>query len=561
MFLPPLAGWRACAALALVALCPTLGAAQHTAPGAASEAAPPPAESATELGPPQPSLAARWLAARAQPHGADAPLREPRGGATWDTWGLARVRAAALVDLHVDDAGHVVEGGLGVASRLVAGASWFPTSRINLWLELEALNGQVVGPQTSVGTDVVDPIFNVARDQRWGVGVFTPRRVSLSVLTDVGLLQVGHQGFWWGTGMLVHDGLRDPDFGVARRGNLSERILFATSPWQRSQTPSAWLRELQLLVAADLVYRDDNASLIEGDVAWGGVFGVRSVTPSLGTGLFVSYRHQIDRDDPRDPRKGRTGVDAVTTDVWVSATLAELAAQRLVVEGEAAFTAGHTDRPWLDETFEDGARIAAFGVFGRLRYDHDRAGLTARIDAGMASGDNDPRDRVARGFAFHSDMNVGLVLFDEVLPLVTARSAERVNDPGLIAVTPPGLRYTVNQGTVSNAVFINPVVRYRPSDWVELRAGYLAARTSGDLIDVYQAALRGGYNTTPGGASPGSRVLGHEFDLGLRSTIRLPGAVALVLGAEGGVLLPGAALDGLGLGTPWSASGLLDVQW
>jgi hypothetical protein len=156
---------------------------------------------------------------------------------------------------------------------------------------------------------------------------------------------------------------------------------------------------------------------------------------------------------------------------------------------------------------------------------------------------------------------VGLVLFEHVLPLVTARSIDRVNDPSLVAVSPSGLRHTVNQGAVSNATYVNPTVRWRPVGDLDLRIGWLWARTAADLVDVYETARVGGYNTTPGGATSGARSLGHELDASVRYPIPLPAAVGIDVGVDGGVHLPGAALDGVVDDPVWIARARLDLTW
>ena len=73
------------------------------------------------------------------------------------------------------------------------------------------------------------------------------------------------------------------------------------------------------------------------------------------------------------------------------------------------------------------------------------------LETGWASGDGNNGDETARSFSLHSDYNVGLVLFDEVLPSLQARSVERLADASLSAVPAPGLQYAVPQGGVNNS--------------------------------------------------------------------------------------------------------------
>ena len=94
---------------------------------------------------------------------------------------------------------------------------------------------------------------------------------------------------------------------------------------------------------------------------------------------------------------------------------------------------GHTTRPYLEETFEDGAEIRAFG--GMTRATVPLALIKMHLEIGYASGDNDPMDSTMRTFNFHSSFGVGLVLVDHVLPMMSARSVDRINDESLLDVT------------------------------------------------------------------------------------------------------------------------------
>lgn len=473
----------------------------------------------------------------------------------------------------MDDAEAGNPTGTRYESRVVHGLNYAPSNRTNLVLEVDVLNGQFAGERSSVGTSIGGDTFRERRNENWSLGIALPRKAYLSILANRALIQLGQQTFTWGTGYLANDGAGDPDFGDARQGSLVERVLVATSPWARTEGASPWLRGLSFLAAADVIFRDDNASLIDGDFAFGGVLGARIERENVSLGVFESFRKQRDRVDPNSAEAGeRTIVRTYATNVYGRGRVWESGPHGLTLEGEATYVAGFTDRPYLDETLEDGAKVRAFGGLFRVRYDHDDANFTARLELGAASGDNDPRDDVARSFSFNSDYNVGLILFEQILPMVTARSVDRVNDRGLLAETPGGLRYTVNQGTVTNALYLYPVVRWRPNDMVDLRFAYLMARSAADFADVYQTGLSAGYNTTPGGVSPGSRFLGHELDLGARfnfNMARLDGnndepvgpGVTERLGVEGGVFFPGAAFSGLNMDPVYTVRGHFDVIW
>jgi hypothetical protein len=498
-------------------------------------------------------------------HGADKPVRERRDP-SWDAWGELRGRVNGMSDPALDPQGTTSGRTVFLQSRLLAGADWRPTENITVEMELEALNGHLAGETTAVGTGYADDVFRVRRADSRDLRRILPRKLGVSVLfPKAGQLRVGAQMFSWGTGMLANDGAGDPDFGDANTGSTVARVGFFTQPWKNSARANDPAKGLTIFAAGDVVLRDDNADLFLGDLAVAGILGLRFAHPWVDAGVFGVARWQRDRDDVYNPRPDRTTVTAFPVDLYAKVLLLPPGhAHRLVLEGEGVLIHGVTDRPYLDETVEGGGRIQSVGGLGRLRYDNDQLRITAKLEAGFASGDNDPRDAVTRQFSFHSDYNVGMLLFEEILPLVTARSVDRAADPNLVGVPSSGARYTVNQGTVTNAVYLNPVLRYRPLPLLDLRLGYVAAWSAGDFVDAFETGANGGYNTTPGGVRGGEHFLGHELDLGVRYTFQLPGRTAIEIGLEGSAFLPGAAFDGVGgdrLGTQGLGRGRLAFQW
>jgi hypothetical protein len=495
-------------------------------------------------------------------HGADA-LPPDRRADRWNAWGELRGRAVFSTDPTLDDVGTRPGRKAWGTSRLIAGFDYHPTDRTTLELEIEALNGQFVGDTTTVGTGASADALSVSRSDLRDVYTVLPRKLGVQVaFPDIGTLRIGVQTFTWGTGLLANDGAGDPDFGDPNTGSLVARAAMVFAPWRNKAPRAQILRGLGFFVAGDLVVRDDNAHLLDGDLAGAGVAGLRLQSPHVELGALVVGRYQRDRRDPNDPRPTRTSTRVVPVDVYGRFLLDNIGGpHRVLLEGEAVTVNGHTDRSYLDSTAVGGAAIHSLGALVRLRYDNDPARFSAKVEAGFASGDNDLRDDVVRSFSFHTDYNVGMLLFDELLPLITARAADRGTDPGLIAQPPPGARYTINQGAVSNTVYLNPVLRYRPVPDLDLRLGWVAAWSAADFADVYQTGVAGGYNVTPGGVSGGSHSLGHEVDLGARYTVHIPGATALVIGAEGASFLPGGAFDGVALGTQWLGRARLSLTW
>ncbi|MDP3500396.1 MAG: hypothetical protein Q8S33_08690 [Myxococcales bacterium] len=541
-------------------------ASEQVAPGVPSPPVEPRAPAPSVPGSTEPALTTTVDASRAPSvparFGADGPTRTARG-TSWDAWGEGRARVNQSTAFGVDDVGTSANQRTWAQSRVLAGGRWAPSDTLRFELELDALSGFLVGDAMRLGTTFTPRPFPLALDGNDRVRII-PRKANVLWTTSVGQLSLGAQTFNWGTGMLANDGAGAAQndglqFGDAWMGSVVARAAFLTKPFAGSKTD--FVRALSLFVAADFVLRDDNASVFDGDLAGAGVIGARVETGPTALGALVVGRHQVDRLDPNRPGATRSLTTVAVFDTWGRHRLDLGRAQHLTLEAEATLIAGRSTRPLSDETLA-GADVLQLGGLVRARWDVDPAHLTAALEAGYASGDNDPRDRVARTFSMNSDHNVGFVLFDHVLPMMTARAIDRLAAPALSGTPPASARFLVNPGAVSNAAYLHPVVKWRPLEPVELRLGYAFAVAASDVADAWQTAINGGFSTTPGGRVFGGRVYGHELDARVSWTPTLPGAVRLLLGAEGGLLVPGSAFDGVqNLGTPWLVRGMASVRW
>jgi len=494
------------------------------------------------------------------PQGAD---HRPRFslGETWDAWGWMKARFNTMTNPPLDTAGAQADRPWWLETRFVYGVGFTPSSRFSAQIEVEEANANLAG-FTDVGTTATTEPFRIPRDSSKTAILTVPRKAFLQFTHEkVGMLRIGVQTFGWGTGMLANDGAGDPVFGDQRQGNSNLRVLLATSPWKNKAGGSEALRGLSFFVAGDMVVRDDNAWLFRNDLAFAGLAGMRIASPRFDFGLFGAARWQKDRPDPYRPAGERSVTTAFPVDVYARGKLPVGDASWLTLEGEGAVITGHTTRPYLVETAADGASILSGGFVGRLRYDHNPLRLTAVAEVGFASGDNDPRDTVSRSFTFHSDHKAGLILFDQVLPLLTAHAADRASDPNLIAVPTPGARYTINQGQVSNAVYVYPTLKWRPVESVDLRVGYLGAWSAGQLYDVFLTGMNGGWNTGFGGQDASRRHMGDEALLQARWRWTGAANLAIEVGAEGAVFVPGKAFEKLNLPTQGLGRLRLDFLW
>ncbi|MBJ93917.1 MAG: hypothetical protein CMP23_05505 [Rickettsiales bacterium] len=431
-----------------------------------------------------------------------------------------------------------------LSSRLLIGTLLKPTDGLEIAIELEGLNGQFAGPTTPLGSVGLERPFRVSRSDIRQLEWFFPRRAALSILKPKGRFSIGLQTFEWGSGMLSNDGVGDPLFGDARQGGVVARVGGTLTPWAADKSAGA-ARGLIFVVAGDLVFRDDNAHLLRGDLAFQGLGAALLKTPKGSLGLFATARYQRDREDPYHPAEQRPWLFAVPVDLYGKLRLSPPnSPTSFHLESELAVIFGRTTRAYGEETYQ-GSSILSFGGLLRAHLQHEPAGINARLDLGYASGDADPRDAVSRTFSMNSDHEVGLLLFEHVLPLVQASAIDRAADPELSGTPSSGLRHGVPQGGVHNAAYLYPSLQWRPIPAIDLRFGGLLAWAPAAVIDVYESARKGGYNTGFDGQTADARFYGGEVLAAFRGTIPLRGSLSLQLGVEGAVFLPGSVFDGL----------------
>ncbi len=511
------------------------------------------------------------LAAEPDTTGADTPVRPPRSE-FWDVSGSARIRHDRLRLAALDELGTPPEVGDWTGGRVTTRAAWTP-DRWSMRVGAEALTGGWMGDTTSLGGFATDRPSPHPRYGELDRAVFL-REAQAAWRGQRLQVQAGRTSFLWGTGMLANDGgfstksddagFGGQDFGDPWSGSVVDRVALSATPWRPDEDAGA-KRGLGLLVALDRVVRDDQMDRRQGDEALAVVSGLRWRMRRAELGGLVVRRWQQDADAPIP--LGATEAPAWTTRVWPMDVWGKVevtdpdGSHHVTLESEVAWIRGETTRLQVPEAWHAPAQVRSLGGLARLRTDHDDLRLSTRLDVLYASGDNDPRDAVVRNFAFHTDHNVGMLLFEHVLPLLTARTADRVVDPALLAVAPEGVRHTINPGAFTNAIALNPVVRWRPVDTLDVRFGWLAARGAGDVVDLYHSALAGGYNRTYGNSEPDDRGLGHELDLAIAWTASLPGQLTITPGIEAAILRPGSALSALDLGTPALLRGGVDFRW
>ena len=442
---------------------------------------------------------------------------------------------------------------------------------IAITAQADLLSGFVFG-QTAHGTSPDQYPRDNGGD--WGTYV-APRWLYLDWRTPYGLFRIGQQPNHWGMGILANDGDHPSVFGDYRGGAISERILFGTKPAGKDSP-------FTIAIAGDLVYRDWQARLSRGDIAWQGVLAGYWEKGYNQLGVFSIIRSQS--------TSKQSGGDYNPYSDTLSAGVVDLAGKFAApvpgnpstwVFGAAELAAifGSTNQLRTPEQAlrNSETTIRSYGGAAQLGFVHRNSqevkkgsplnwgDFVAQLEIGYASGDSDPYDGTERRFTFDPNHRVGLVLFDEVMRWQTARTSAAAQDPLLAngARPAPGVNLLPSNGAVFGAQYIYPTMIARPVPNLDLKFGAVIAQTTADLVDPYRVATQGAYVNYRGGDSR-RHDLGIELDGGFEWRVKLDRELVLQLGAQAGVLFPGGALanaDGQTMKAPWLAAMRVGLQF
>ena len=452
--------------------------------------------------------------------------------------------------------------------QTLAVSHWFRlTPRMDIRKEVSIVGqidvpyGYFLGTPTQYVTSANEPL-----DDRNPIRV-APRWLYLQAMTPIGLLRVGQQGSHWGTGILANDGDHPRLFGDYADGSIAERILFATRPFGK-ESPFA------VILAGDLVFRDEQADLREGDRALQALLAGILGDETNELGVYGAIRRQQRSEESIDEYTPYTE----RLDVMVFDAFGKFAAEApgggayVFGEGEAAVITGATDyvrTPELGARSEDEkiltwGGMAKLGVVRVARDGEKRWGdIAFAVEWGYATGDADPNDGNQRRFNFDPNHKVGLVLFDHVMAWTTARSANNAGDETLVQRANPGLQFYPSNGGVFGATYVYPTLVVRPKHWLDLKAAMLVAQTTADVVDPYQFGVHGSVTNARGG-DPKRHDLGLELDGGFEARVALAHEMTFQLGAQAGILMPGHAFDdasGNALPTQGVVMGRLGLQY
>ena len=451
---------------------------------------------------------------------APAARADPRAAEPWLEGRAAyRLLALAMDDMVLDQAGTLQGQSFWMEQRLRVGAT-LRRGGVTASFGADLLAGLLAGDTTDLGARFVQQ----PRDQINAHRGFLLRQAVITWRSALGELRVGQQVSHWGLGLISNNGDEPPPFGQQRLGDLMERVAFFTRPLP-------WLTSG---VGADLVFRDSNAELLEGDLGINAFAALIAHSGPHMAGVYAVYRTQWDHDDER--------LQVAVMDLYARGRGDLPLGLSWEAALEGMLEVGRTSRMRAEPDLE-GADVLAGGAVLRGALAHKPSRLRFTVELGFASGDNDLNDDTVRQAHFHPDYRVGLILFREQLGALSAHAADRLADAKHQGTAPHGVRHAVSDGRVTNALYIWPHLALGPLAGITLRAGALWAMAAADLADPYTTNNdAGGYNTNALGAPCTSRELGVELMAGLDYKLTLPLGLELGAAVQWAHLFPGAAL-------------------
>ncbi|MEZ4232186.1 MAG: hypothetical protein R3B89_23620 [Polyangiaceae bacterium] len=356
------------------------------------------------------------------------------------------------------------------------------------------------------------------------------RKANLALrLSDVVGVQAGFNTSHWGLGLIENDGAHEPAPGDTRfvdpRGG--DRVLEA-----RLFTGPTGDADFQAHVALQRVLQDERI-LREGEAS-------RDDEPSVRAELGLSFGGSdldrgelhvaLRRDEGADGSRARYGIVDASMTFGV-----DMEEAILLLEAEAAYQHGTTElAPTFLRVKQD---LRAFAWAGRTSY--MLGPLSVSLDSLFLSGDSDPQDGVVTDFRADPNYQFGVVLFDQIVAMQSARSAATATDPSIGAPMSEAGRLPTEGAPYDTLAFF-PRVGYRVVKGLDLYGGVLFAFAPVDPRDPANTKLSGGDpRTALGGASGG--YWGTEYDFGFRFRALLAGSL-LTVGGELGLLDPGVGL-------------------
>ena len=248
--------------------------------------------------------------------------------------------------------------------------------------------------------------------------------------TKVGRFAVGRMPMQWGAGMLWNDGNEaENEFG-----DTADRAQFTTK-----------IGPVFVMAAYDVQYE---GFLGVADDMQAASVAVGYRTETLGVGLLNNYRFRPEAPD---------NYQAYTGDLW---GFAEMGPFRAEVEAVGVYGGGNFD------TGANDVEVLAFGAMAKFDYKSEKLAFGGEF--GVATGDDDTSDSSLKTFAFDRDHNVGLLLFEEVMPTLETSVQNDTNSGRTTDAARSG-------EAISNAIYFRPALRYKILPNLEAEGAWLVA--------------------------------------------------------------------------------------
>jgi len=192
------------------------------------------------------------------------------------------------------------------------------------------------------------------------------------------------------------------------------------------------------------------------------------------------------------------------SNIWIVDAYGRLMVGGVLLEGEVLNISGESNAIKLPGGGGKNPLHKDVDIWGYVvRAGYEQPGYSAIFETGYASGDDDVSDGKFTGRALHSDYNVGLLLYEEVLSRVSA------------AAYPGEASSLASKGGVYNSRYIYPHVKIRPTDNLEIIGAYLLAwpdKVDGAVIQCGE----GDNKDICSSFDAQDSTLGWEIDLGIK---------------------------------------------
>jgi len=274
------------------------------------------------------------------------------------------------------------------------------------------------------------------------------RALWADIYAPLGRIRFGRMPVDWGAGIVLNAG-QDPN---SKYGDTSDRIEFTT------KVGPMYVEGAYDLISEGLLGENDDFHVANVALAWR--------TENVGIGYLNRYRMQPSND-----------FGSYLGDIWAKADFGTLSA-----EIEFAFELGGGDL----STGANDIDIARWG--GNLQLGAQLGAIQAGVEMGVASGDEDTSDAKLKTFTFDRDHDVGILMFEETLPVLEATVMNESTGGRTLDAARTG-------NAVSNAQYLRPWVSYALRKDLVLTGQLLAARA--DKLDESESTGRG-YGTEIG---------------------------------------------------------------